>query len=278
MIRKSAVFSAASIVQALSLAAILAGSATAFPQTPDQQNSDQQSSGQQPAAQQQQPAAQQQPPANSQSGNEEASPEEIQVRHRVKPKEYKNWNFNIGGGANVDSGPTKRFVRGGGGTFGGGVARNYSKYFGFRLDVQFDNLPLRNTAFQLAQATSGNNHVYTATLDPIINIPATKLWSGYVVFGPSYLHRSGKLDSSTAVPGEACNAFYAWWGRCFAGSLPLNVNFLRENQDQFGYNIGAGIARKVYNNVEVYADFRIIHGNHNGITTDVRPITMGVRW
>lgn len=288
MIRKSAVFSLSSIVRGIFLAAILAGGMTAFAQTPDQQNSgqqnpDQQNPGQQQPTAQQQPAAEQppaaqQPPANSQSGSQEATPEEITVRHRVKPKEFKNWNFNVGAGANVDSGPTKRFVRGGGLSFGGGVARNYSKYFGFRLDVLYNDLPLRNTAFQLAQATGGNSHAYSVTLDPIINIPVTKLWSGYVVFGPSYLHRSGKLDSSTAVAGEACNPFYAWWGRCFAGSLPLTVNFLRESENQFGYNIGAGIARKVYNNIEIYADFRIIHGNHNGITTDVRPITMGVRW
>jgi opacity protein-like surface antigen len=279
MNRKSAEFSVSSTVGALFLVVILGLSALA--QTPDQQNSDQPNSAQMPAAQQQGSDQQQgsaQQPSNSQSGNEEATQEEATPRHRTKPKEFKNWNFNAGGGANVNSGPTKKFVIGGGGTFGGGVARNFNKYFGFRLDALFNNLPLRNTAFLLAQAPGGNNHVYTATLDPIINIPATRLWSGYVVFGPSYLHRSGKLDSSTAVPGSACNPFWAWWGRCFAGSLPLTVDFLRASQNQFGYNVGGGVARKVYNNIEIYAEFRIIHGDHNNITTDVHPITMGVRW
>jgi opacity protein-like surface antigen len=279
MNRKPAEFSVSSIVGALFLVVILGLAALA--QTPDQQNSDQQNSAQPPAAQQQGSDQQQgsaQQPSGSQSGNEEATPEEATPRHRTKPKEFKNWNFNAGGGANIGSGQTKKFVIGGGGTFGGGVARNFNKYFGFRLDVLFNNLPLRNTAFLLAQAPGGNNHVYTATLDPIINIPATRLWSGYVVFGPSYLHRSGKLDSSTAVPGSACNPFWAWWGRCFAGSLPLTVDFLRASQNQFGYNVGGGIARKVYNNIEIYAEFRIIHGDHNNITTDIRPITMGVRW
>lgn len=274
MIRKSAVFSVSSIVQSFCLLAILAASATAFPQTTDQQNSGQ------PASTQQQPPQSQsaQQPSTSQSGNEEATAEEATPRHKIKPKEYKNWNFNAEAGANVDSGQTKKFVRGGGATFGAGVARNYSKYFGFRLDVQYDDLPLRNTAFQLAQAPSGNNHVYTVMLDPIINIPATRLWSGYVVFGPSYLYRSGKLDSSTATPGEVCNAFYAWWGRCYAGSLPFGIDFLRSSQNEFGYNVGGGVARKVYKNIEVFADFRIVHGDHNNVTTDVRPITMGLRW
>ncbi len=277
MIRKSAVFSASSIVRALFGLAILAGSMAAFAQSPT--NSDQQDSTQQPT-QQQQPAqqgtAQQQP--NSQSGNEEATPEESAPRHKVKPKQYKNWNFNVGGGANVTSGTTNKFVHGGGVVVGGGVARNYSQYFGFRLDFQFDNLPLRNTALLQAQAPGANSHAYSLMLDPIINIPVNKLWSGYVVFGPSYFHRSGKLDSSRAVPGQACNAFFTWWGRCFAGSVPVGVDFLRESENQFGYNVGGGVARKVYNNIEVYAEFRVVHGSHNGVTTDVRPITMGVRW
>jgi opacity protein-like surface antigen len=280
MIRKPAVFPASRTVRAVCFMAILAGALTALAQTPDQTSPDQQNSAQPPSAQQPQsgqPQSEQQP-ANSQSGNEEATPEEATPRHRVKPKEFKNWNYNVGGGANVDSGATKKFVVGGGGTFGGGVARNYNKYLGLRLDVQFDNLPLRQTALILAQAPAGNAHVYTATLDPIINIPVNRLWSGYVVFGPSYMYRSGKLQSSTALPGEACNPFFQWWARCFAGSLPLSVNFSRSSHNEFGYNLGGGIARKVYNNVEVYVDFRLVHGDHNNITTDVRPITMGVRW
>jgi opacity protein-like surface antigen len=279
MIRKLAVFSASRIVRAVSFTAILAVAA-AVAQTPDQANPgqaspDQQNSAQQPSTQQSQSAQQ---PANSQSGNEEATPEEATPRHKVKPKEFRNWNFNAGGGAHVDSGNTKKFVIGGGGAIDGGVARNYNKYLGLRLDAQFDNLPLRETALLLAQAPGGNAHVYAAMLDPIINIPVNRLWSGYVVFGPSYLHRSGKLESSTALPGEACNPFFQWWARCFAGSLPLDINFLHSSHNEFGYNVGGGVARKVYNHVEVYVDFRLIHGDHNHITTDVRPITMGVRW
>lgn len=282
MIRKSGVFSASGVVRALvCFVTILVAGAGASAQTPDPQNSAQQSSDQQNAGQQQgaqQQSAQQPASGSSQSGNEEATPEEAATRRRTKPKEYKNWNFNVDAGANITGGTTKKFVRGGGATLGAGAARNFSQYFGFRLDFQYDNLPLRNTALQLAQATGANNHAYTLMLDPIINVPVNRLWSFYVVFGPSYLHRSGELDSSTAVPGEACNPFFAWWGRCFAGSLPLNVNFLHSSNNQFGYNIGGGIARKVYGNIEVYAEGRIVHGDHNNVTTDIRPITMGVRW
>jgi opacity protein-like surface antigen len=278
MIRKFTVIPGFWVVQAVICFLMTLGGSAVFAQLASAQGTSDQTSAQQPAAQQpaaQQPADQQ---SQSQSSSQEASPEEVPVHRRVKPKEYKNWNFNVGGGANLTGGTTERFVIGGGGAAAGGVARNYSKYLGLRLDFQFDNLPLRNSALLLAQAPGANSHVYMLMLDPIINIPVNRLWSAYIVFGPAFDHRTGKLNSSTATPGEACNPFFAWWGRCYANSLPLNVNFLRASQNEFGYNVGGGVARKVHGNIEIYAEVRITHGTHNGVTTDVRPVTMGVRW
>lgn len=218
-------------------------------------------------------------PGSQQSGSQETTQEEEPTRERkAKPREYSNWTFNVGGGANLASGTTQKYVRGGGGVAAAGVARNYSKYFGFRLDFQWDNLPLRASALELAQAPGANSHVYSFTLDPIINIPVTKVWGAYVVFGPGYYHRSGSLDSSTAIPGSACNAFYVWWGTCFATSLPLNGKFLSTSLNEFGYNFGVGITRKVRPNMDFYAEFRFLHGSRSGITTDLRPITIGIRW
>jgi opacity protein-like surface antigen len=236
----------------------------------------------QPSSQTQQAPAQQpqtQTPADQQAGSQEANPSEIPMsQRRVKPREFKNWNFNVGGGAALYDGTTRQYVRGGGAVVAGGVARNYSKYFGFRLDVQWDNLPLNATALQLAQAPGAHSYVYSAMLNPIINVPVSKVWSGYVLIGPSYFHRSGKLDSSNALPGSACNGFFSWWGRCFAGSIPLNGDFLKASQNEFGYDVGAGLARKITPKLEIYGEFRYMHGTHLKITTDARPITLGVRW
>lgn len=269
MIRKFATVSRFRVVLAvISLATILLGAATLSAQnTPAQQPP-----AQQPPAQQS--PAQQQP---DQSGSQEASPEEIPGR-RVKPRDYKNWSFNVGGGASLVSGATKTFVRGGGGVGAVGVARNYGKYFGLRADFQFDNLPLRSTALGLAQATGGTAQVYSVMLGPVINVPVTKEWGGYLVFGPGYFHRSGKLDSSTALPGAACNSFYSWWGSCLSNSLPLNGNFLSSSQNEFGYDFGGGLTRKIRPNLEIYAEYRFVHAKRSGITTDFRPITLGIRW
>lgn len=232
-----------------------------------------------PAQQPSTPQTQQQPaqPAG-QAGNQEAPPEETGPIRKKKPKGFNNWSFNAGGGASLTNGNTEHFVRGGGGVAAFGVARNAGRYVGLRLDFQFDNLPLRSSALQAAQAPGATDHAYTLMLDPIVNIPVSRVWGGYVLGGGTYLHRSGKLDSSSAIPGSACNNFFLWWGHCFNSSLPINGNFLHSSLNQFGANFGGGITRKLTPKFELYGEFRYVHAKHDGITTDFRPITVGLRW
>ncbi len=264
MIRKFVTVPAIRVV----LAAILAGATTVCAQqTPAQQAPAQQPSAQPPADQS----------SSTQSGSQEATAEDIGSRRKVKVKDYKNWTFNVGGGGSLTNGTTTKFARSGA-VAAAGVARNYSKYFGLRVDFQWDNLPLRNSALALAQAPGATSQVYSFTFDPIINIPVSKIWGGYFVFGPSYYHRSGKLDSSSVVPGSPCNQFWNWWGTCFNGSVPINRQFLAASENEFGLNFGGGITRRITNRFELYGEFRYLHGSGNGRTTDLRPITVGLRW
>jgi opacity protein-like surface antigen len=228
------------------------------------------------------PAAQQ-PPAPTpaaqkpDSGQEPADEETTARRKRVH--DYKNWNYNVGAGANLDSGTTRTWVRQGGFVGSAGVARNANKYLGLRLDFVFANLPLRDSTLEFAQASGASTHVYSLTLDPIINMPITKVVSAYVLLGPAFDHRTGSLNSDTALAGSACNSFWDWWGVCQNSnfSIPLSGNF-NSTVNEFGYNVGAGVSRKMPSGVEIYGEFRLLHGSHNGITTDYRPITLGFRW
>ncbi len=266
MIRKFETVSGLRIVGALFLA-ILSGAATLHAQQPAQ--------SQQPPAQQTQDSQQS---GNPQSGGQEASPEETTAARKTRPKEYTNWTFGVGGGASLTAGTTNKFARGGGGVVGASVARNGSKYLGLRADFQFDDLPLRNTALQLAQAPSATSHAYTFMFGPIINVPVDKTWGGYFAFGAAYIHRTGTLASSTAIPGSPCNAFFAWWGTCYNVGLPVNGKFLKSSQSEVGEDFAVGITRAIRPHMDLYAEFRILHGSKNGTTTDVRPITVGIRW
>ena len=137
MIRKFPGIPGLRFIASAVLTMILAGIATVHAQeTPQQPQSDDKT--------QSQPSGSQQS-----SSSQEASPEETMPGRRKKAANYKKWVFNVGGGASLPSGDTNKFVRGGGGVVAAGAARNYSKYFGLRLDFQFDNLPLRDSALCL---------------------------------------------------------------------------------------------------------------------------------
>jgi hypothetical protein len=38
------------------------------------------------------------------------------------------------------------------------------------------------------------------------------------------------------------------------------------------------VARKMPSGVEIYLEYRLMHGTASNITTDFRPITIGFRW
>jgi hypothetical protein len=276
MIRKFATISGGRIAQSAVLIAILAGVATVHAQqtSPDPQTASP-SQAQPQQTQPQQPAQTQQPQGEQE---QEATPEESVPIHRVKPKLYKNWVYNVGAGANLTSGTTKTYVRSGGLVGAAGAARNFNQYFGLRLDFQFDDLPLRASALQLASSTGGNSHVYALNFGPVINLPFTKTWGAYIVGGVGFYRRAGKLDNSQAIAGSTCNGFFLWWGHCFNGSLPVSGQFLHSSENAFGEEVGAGVTRKIGTDWEIYAEIRHFHGSHGGVTTDLSPITIGVRW
>jgi Outer membrane protein beta-barrel domain len=229
------------------------------------------------------PGAQQAPaptPAAQKADNSQEPADEGSPTRRKRIHDYKNWNYNVGAGANLDSGPTRTWVRQGGFVGAAGVARNGSKYLGLRADFMFANLPLRDSTQNLALATGATTHAYSLTLDPIVNVPFTKGFGVYFLLGPAFLHRSGNLQSDTTIPGSACTSFWVWWGACQNSNFSLSPNgsFVNSSLNEFGYNAGAGVARKMPSGVEIYGEARVMHGSHNGITTDYRPITIGFRW
>ena len=233
--------------------------------------------GQTPAAPAAQSPAAAAPAAQEPAAGQEPADEES-TRRKPKPKEYKNWNFNVGVGANLDSGTTKTWVRGGGFIATAGAARNANKYLGLRADFLYANLPLRDLTQELAQATGATNYALDLMLGPIINLPVTKNYGGYILFGPGFYHRQGTLQDSTAIPGSSCNGFWSWWGACSNSSIPLSGDFVHSSVNEFGYNFGGGVTRKTPSGVELYVEYRLTHGSRNGITTDVHPITLGFRW
>ena len=197
------------------------------------------------------------------------------------PHDYKNWTYNVGAGANLDSGTTRTWVRQGGFVAAAGVARNANKYFGLRADFIFANLPLRDSTQQLAQATGATSYAYAVTLDPIINIPVTKALRRILPLGPGFFHRSGSLESA-----HDSSRFVVQWVLELVGRVP-EFEFQHSSQRQLCQfqpepvriqHRGGRHSQDAERRRNLRRSSVLMHGSHNGITTDYRPITIGVRW
>jgi len=205
--------------------------------------------------------------------------EPIPGRKPPRPPDYHKWTFSVGGGANLPRGTTQTFVKGGGGTAVAGAGRNFNRVLGVNIDFMWNNLPLRNSALSLAQAPGAKTNLYSLSLDPVFNIPVTKHYSGFITTGLGFYHRSGELDSTTVVTGSPCNPFFQWWGSCVVNGIPPNRNVRSSTENALGENFGFGLTYKLRPmGPRLYFEFAFHHASHNGITTDVRPVTVGLRW
>ncbi len=127
-----------------------------------------------PPATTQAPATQQAPGTPTAADQEPAEETTSSSRHK-KIHDYKNWSYNVGAGANLDSGTTKTYVRGGGFVATAGVARNANKYFPGCAAISYS--PISRCAtflLRLAQATGASSYFFGVTVDPVINIPVTQ--------------------------------------------------------------------------------------------------------
>ena len=103
MIRKFPGIPGLRLVGSAVLIMILAGVATVHAQQTTQQPQSSDQTKPQPSGSQ------------DSSSSQEAPPEETMPGRRSKAPNYKKWVFNVGGGANMPSGTTDKFVRSGGG-------------------------------------------------------------------------------------------------------------------------------------------------------------------
>ena len=94
------------------------------------------------------------------------------------------------------------------------------------LDFQFDNLPLRTSALQAAQATGATNHVYSFTLDPIINIPVSSNLGRLRRVRPGLLTTvRANLMLPPLFPGRPAILFFSGGDTATTAACPSTVSF-----------------------------------------------------
>lgn len=211
-----------------------------------------------------------------------ASPQYGQ-RNNQYPDYTSRWNhfaFEAGVGPTV---PIGNDVRDGYDTWGYNVTLgggwNFTKNFGALLEYQFNRNKIPGKTLAAIGAPGGNINTWSLTIDPIIYLPMSRTFGGYVTGGGGFYR---KVTNFTA-PQQVTQCYYF----CYYGYANETIGHFSSNQG--GIDIGIGGYWKAFgedSRAKLYAEARYVWvdspkatATTNGEGTEgLIPVTLGVRF
>jgi hypothetical protein len=188
--------------------------------------------------------------------------------------------FDLGAGFNAPVGNDAKSDEGGpfitwGGNVTGGAGLRFSRRFSLLGEFQFIDNKLPGAFIAEVGGQTGNAHIISITADPVIDLFPKSHNSVYVTGGGGYYHKSTNFNV------VVCCDIYGY-------GVPVSVDSFSSNQ--LGGSFGLGFTHRLggtYNdsNMKLFAETRylFIHTppitETNGLgTTELIPVTLGVRW
>jgi hypothetical protein len=184
--------------------------------------------------------------------------------------------FEGGGGFNAPIGNDQPFITWGGNfTVGGGY--RFNKRFSVLAEYQFMDNKLPGGLIADAGAQGGHAHIWSLTLDPVIDLFPSRRNDIYITGGGGFYRKVTSFTDPVEV--EQCYYF------CTIGTENVVVSHFSSNQG--GLNFGVGITHKLGSDdhLKAFAEVRYVWLNTPGIgspdglgSTELLPVTLGVRW
>jgi hypothetical protein len=182
--------------------------------------------------------------------------------------------FNIGGGIGFPQGDLGTFINNGANVVvGGGYA--FTKNFGVDTEFMWHDLPVNSHTRDLLQTPGASARQYSWTFNPIVRVPLAHKLGAYVIGGIGWYHRSG--ETTTPGVGVVCDPYWSWWFGCGIGT----VNFVTgsTSSNAFGENIGGGLTVHLGDSrAKFYTEVRYHHAGYHAVSTNLLPLTFGIRW
>ena len=195
--------------------------------------------------------------------------------------------FEAGGGFNAPSKSSSPYITYGG-NFTVGAGLRVQKHVSVLAEYQFIDDKLPGMLISETGANGGHAHIWSFTLDPVIDLAPGRRNDLYVTGGGGFYRKVTSFTDPQAF--QYCDYYY-----CGIGTQNQVVGHFSSNQG--GWNVGAGYthtlgAQMRGNNLKLFAEARYLNidtppvlSNPNGLgTTTVRaetklvPVTLGVRF
>lgn len=196
--------------------------------------------------------------------------------------------FEAGGGANGPVGSSSSDYITWGGNFTGGGGLHFSRGFSLLAEYQFIDDKLPGAIIAETGATGGNAHIWSLTLDPVIDLLPKSNNSVYITGGGGFYRKVTNFTDPEEA--EYCEYYYC-------GTVTENEVVGHFSSNQGGFNIGGGFSHRmggVYNDgtMKLFAEARYLdvmspasaiapNGLNTatvGAGTKLIPITVGLRW
>jgi hypothetical protein len=195
--------------------------------------------------------------------------------------------FEAGGGFNGPVGNSSNYITWGGNfTVGGGL--HFNKRFSLLAEYQFMDDKLPGNVIAETGATGGDAHIWSLTLDPVIDLFPKSTNSVYVTGGGGFYRKVTNFTDPEEA--EYCEYYYC-------GVTTENEVVGHFSSNQGGYNVGGGFTHRVggvYSDgtMKLFAEVRFLDlfspasaiapnglGTATvGSGTRLLPVTLGLRW
>jgi hypothetical protein len=167
-----------------------------------------------------------------------------------------------------------------GGNFTGGLGLRFSPRFSLLAEYQFMDDKLPGNFIAAVGTQGGNAHIWSLTLDPVIDLLPKRANSIYVTGGGGFYRKvTNFTDPAT---GEECYYY------CYPVTVNETVYHFSSNQG--GVNLGLGLSHRIggtYGDgqMKVFAEARYVWidtpslGSYDGTgRTETIPVTLGLRF
>jgi hypothetical protein len=200
---------------------------------------------------------------------------------------FSNLAFEASGGANAPLGNSSNYITWGGNfTVGGGL--HFSRGISLLAEYQFLDDKLPGALIAETGANGGNAHIWSLTLDPVVDLFPKATNSVYVTGGGGFYR---KVTNFTDPQEEEYCTYY------YCGVATQNVVVGHFSSNQGGWNVGGGFTHKVGGlsgdgRMKLFAEVRYLDVDTPAVTsspnglgtttvasgTKVLPVSFGVRW
>jgi hypothetical protein len=200
---------------------------------------------------------------------------------------FSHLTFEAGGGFNGPTGSSSNDI-----TWGGNLTLGAGYRFTDRLSVlmeyQFIDSKIPGALIAQAGATGGNDHIWSLTLAPVVDLFPKSSNDVYVTGGGGFYRKV--TNFTDPQPTQYCTYFY-----CGTGYTNQVVGHFSSNQG--GFNIGGGFQHRLggmygEGKAKLFAEVRFLDVLSPAITTSANglgttsvgadtkiiPVTFGVRW